>query len=166
MIPKELSCSSYSVGSHGFSMLFTNTYTSVNILADISKNPNCPGIDIGLFNFFPFFNRKPYFGLENFMLKCCSLSARKSSSLMYFLTSNRNVIPITAPFINLLQSIFNKAALLLSIDFDEWIKNFPLKFVFHLLVSIVFLPSATSSAYGCLRDKHFNRFYLCIPIYL
>lgn len=141
-------------------MLFIYTYTLVHILAGISKNPNCPGIDIGLVNFFPFFNRKPYFGLENFMLKCCSLSAIKSSSLMYFLTSYRNANPITAPFINLLQSIFNKVALSLSIDFDEWIKNFPLKFVFHLLVSIVFLPSATSSAYGCLRDKHFNIFYL------
>jgi hypothetical protein len=165
MIPKELSCSSYTVDSHGFSMLFTNTYTSVNILAGKSKNPNCPGIDIDLFNFFPFFNRKPYFGLENFMLKCCSLSARKSSSLMYFLTSYKNANPITAPFINLLQSIFNKVALSLSMVFDEWIKNFPLKFVFHLLVSIVFLPSATSSAYGCLRDKHFNRFYLYLSIY-
>jgi hypothetical protein len=42
----------------------------------------------------------------------------------------------------------------LSIALEAWIRNFPLKFVFHLLVSIVFLPCATSSAYGCLRDKH------------
>jgi hypothetical protein len=133
----------------------------LNIQLGVSKKPNRPGIGIGLFNFFPFFNRKPYFGLENLILRCCSLSARKSFLLMYFLTSYRNASPITAPFINLLQSIFNKMALSLSIAFDAWMRNFPLKFVFHLLVSIVFLPSATSSAYGCLSDRHFNGFHLC-----
>ena len=131
-----------------------------------SKNPSCPSIGIGLFNFFAPFNKKPYFGAEKLMLKCLSLSARKSSLLVYFLTSYRTASPITAPFVNLLQSIFNKVALCLSIAFDAWIRNFPLKLVFHLLVSIIFLPSTTSSAYGCLRDKHFNIFSSFYSMYL
>ena len=56
----------------------------------ISKNPNCPAIGIGLSNFFAEdSSKKPYFGLVNFMLRCLSLSAAKSCSLVYFFTSYR-----------------------------------------------------------------------------
>lgn len=81
----------------------------------------------------------------------------KLSLLLYSLTSYNSAVPIIAPLLSFVWSIFNELALSSSICFEACIKNLPLNFVFHFLSSIDFFPETSSSANGCFKDKHFMR---------
>ncbi len=68
---------------------------------------------------------------------------KKSSIVVYLITSYTNAFPIIAPLTRLLSSKPKIKQASLLIFFEACIKNGPRKLVFHFLISIVFLPIAS-----------------------
>lgn len=76
----------------------------------------------------------------------CGDHPKKTSIVVYFMTSYTNALPIIAPLARFFSSKPKVKQASLLTFFEACIKKGPRKLLFHFLISIVFLPVASKSA--------------------